>query len=133
VNNPAGFFQLGRCFVAPGWQPTINLDYGCSMFWQQDVDTVKSLGGVDFFNIKSKGREISGALSDMSIADGMVLIFDAQRRLGLEGELYFIFDPDDIVGLYKQRAMLCRHAEISALDYPYHNATSSTFRLTEVR
>jgi hypothetical protein len=103
------------------------------MSWQQDVDKVTSLGGVEWYNIKSQGREFSGTLGSMSIAEGLVMIFDTQRRLGQEGELYFIFDPDDTVELYKQRAMLCRFANADPLQYPYFDRTTGSFLLKEIR
>jgi hypothetical protein len=62
----------------------------------------------------------------------MVMIFDTQRRLGQEGELYFIFDADDTVGLYKQRAMLCRFANADPLQYRYFDRTTSSFLLKEI-
>jgi hypothetical protein len=125
--------DIGRCFISDALQPTLNMDYGAGMSWKQEVDKVTSLGGVDWFNIKSQGREFSGTLGNMSVAEGMVMIFDTQRRLGQEGELYFIFDPDDTVGLYKQRAMLCRFADADALQYPYFDSTSGSFLLREIR
>jgi len=131
--NPAGYFELGRAFVANGYQPKINLDYNVSMVWKQDVDKSSTLGCVDWFNIKSHGREIAGTLGSMSVEEGMVHFFDRQRRLGQEGELYFIFDPDDVLLLYKQRSMLCRHAEEDALRYPSFDTAAGSFRLVEVR
>jgi hypothetical protein len=131
--NPAGYFELGRAFVANGYQPEINIDYGASIVWKQDVEKTTTLGGIDWFNIKSHGREIAGSLSSMSVEEGMVHVFDRQRRLGQEGELYFIMNPDDVLLLYKQRAMLCRHAEEDPLTFPLFNNTSGSFRLVEVR
>jgi hypothetical protein len=92
-----------------------------------------SLGGVEWYNIKSQGREISGTLGSMSIDEGMAMVFESQRRLGQEGELYFIFDPSDTVGIYKQRAMLCRHVNADPLQYPYFDRTSGSFLLCEIR
>jgi hypothetical protein len=131
--NPAGYFQLGRLWVGPGLQPEVNLDYGYGMVWKQDVLKAKSLGGVDWFTVLSAGREISGTLANLSYDEGMVMVFDRQRRLGLEGELFFVMDPDDTVLLFKQRAMLCRHADENPLLHPFFNRSSGSFQLVEVR
>lgn len=131
--NPAGFIQLGRCLCAPAFQPQANLDYGSTFAWQQDVVREQSLGGVEWFEIRSAGREIGVTLSHLSIAEGMVQVFDRQRRLGLEGEVYFIYDPADTCILYKQRAMLARFSDADPMKNPYFGATSSSFNLTEVR
>lgn len=130
-DNTAGYFQLGRCFIASAWQPSVNIDYGNAVAWRQVVNKDTSLGGVDWFNVLSRGREIACEFT-APIAEGMFLAFDAQRRLGLEGELYFIFDPDDTCQLYKQRAMLCRHADINPLENPYFGHASNAFKLVEV-
>lgn len=130
--NAAGYIELGRCFTANVLQPEINMDYGADMKWVQNADKVSSLGDVDWFNIKSNKREIAFTLGTMSIAEGMVMVFDQQRRLGLEGELFFIFDPDDTCGLYKSRAMLCRMGAVDALKYPFFDRTSASYQLTEV-
>lgn len=133
TTNPAGYFQLGRCFVANGFQPAINLEYGATVAWVQDVLQDKSLGGVDWITALSSGREITGSLGNLSIAEGMVHVFDRQRRLGVEGELYFIFDPDDTLLLYKQRAMLCRYDNADPLQFPFFDVTTAAFTLKEVR
>lgn len=131
--NAAGYFQLGRVWVGNGIQPSINMDYDANIVWKQDVLKSKSLGGVDWFQILSSGREFSGTLSNLSTAEGMVMFFERQRRLGQEGELYFIFDPDDVLLLYRQRAMLCRHADENPLRFPFFDHTSGSFQLVEVR
>lgn len=131
--NTDGYVEMGRVFCAPAFQPSINIEFGASISWQQDVIVDKSVGGVEWFTILSEGREAAVTLSNMSVAEGMVAVFDRQRRLGLEGELFFIFDPDDTILLYKQRCMLCRFASLDPLQFPYHDGTSSSFALKEVR
>lgn len=133
ADNTADYFQLGRCFIAPIFQTAINLDFGASVVWKQDVIKAKSLGGVESFHILSQGREIAGTLANMSLDEGMVHVFDRQRRLGQEGELYFIFDPDDTLGVYRQRAMLCRFGNEDPLQFPTFDSSSGSFNLVEVR
>lgn len=132
-DNPAGYFQLGRCFVSNGLQPQVNLDYGASIIWKQDVIKTESWGKAAWFEILGAGREIVGSLSNLSEAEGMVMWFDRQRRLGQEGELYFVYNPDDTLGLYRQRSMLCRFGDEDSLRFPYFNAATGSFRLVEVR
>lgn len=132
TSNTAGYFQLGRCFVGNGFQPNVNMAYDASIVWKQDVYKEKAIGGTEWFEIKSQAREIQGKLSDMSIGEGMVQVFERQRKLGQEGELFFIFDPDDTVLLYKLRSMLCRFSEESPLSFPYFDTSSGDFKLVEV-
>lgn len=132
TGNTAGYVELGRCFVSNAFEPNINVSYGFSIAWLQDYESEKSLGGTEWFNIKSQGREFSGELSELSESEGLVHVFDRQRKLGSEGELYFIFDSSDTFILKKQRAMLCRFANQDALQYPYFQSAKTSFNLKEV-
>jgi len=62
TSNPAGYFQLGRCFTGPAKQPQVNMDYGAGGIWKQDALKERSLGGVPQFAVLGQHREFMGRL-----------------------------------------------------------------------
>ena len=130
--NPAGYFECGRAFVAPALQAVEGVMIDPTAGWQSQTQVEQALGGVEFFGRRRAARVIAGTCDHLTTAEGMVMVFDRQRRLDIHGELYFIWDPDDTLLLYRQRSMLCRFTELDPLTFPYFDGTQNPFSLKEV-
>lgn len=130
--NPDGYFELGRAFVAPALQAVQGVMIDPSAGWQSQTQVEKSLGGVEFFGKRRAARMIAGTCDHLTTAEGMVMVFDRQRRLDIHGELYFVWDPADTLLLYRQRSMLCRFIDLDPLAFPYFNGTQNPFSLKEI-
>lgn len=130
--NPDGYFELGRSFIAPALQAVQGVMIDPSAGWQSQTQVEKSLGGVEYFGTRRAARVIAGTCDYLTTAEGMVMGFDRQRRLDIHGELYFVWDPDDTLLLYRQRSMLGRFVELDPLAFPYFNGTRNPFSLKEI-
>jgi len=131
TTNSAGYVELARCFAAPGWQSGVNISHGAGIAYNTDTQVQRTLGGVDYFDIRTGRRAITGSFDALTIEEGMSK-FESQRRLGIHGEMYFIFEPDDTILLYKQRAMLCRYKQLDQIEFPYFDGASFAFTLEEI-
>jgi len=129
--NPDGYFELARLMLAPGWQSPYGFDFGSGVQWVDPSAAVKSLGGVRYYDRKSLYRTVTGKL-DLTEAVGAGWWMEMQRRLGVTGELFFVYDPDDAYQALKQRSFLASFRELSPLENPYLNRNSVAFALEEV-
>lgn len=132
TGNADMYFELGRCFIAPAWQPQVNLSYGVQVGYETDTQIQRALGGTAFFDVREGRRVIAGNFEGLSEAEGMIMGFYTHRRLGIHGELYFVYNPSDTLLLYKQRGFLCRHKSINPIEFPYLDNTRLAFAFEEI-
>jgi hypothetical protein len=130
AGNPAGFFQLGRCFVAPAWQPSRNLLPTATFGLETATTSVESRGGSDFYDVRAYRRITNFTLS-LNAAQGLAQVFEMQRRLGIHDELLFVRDPDDATMVEQLRSFLCTMRELSPIENPYCDRSTAAYRLRE--
>lgn len=132
TSNPAGYIELGRAMFAPGFAPTVNIDYGASIGIETDTSSKRSDGGVDFWKRKEPRRIIQGTLSTLNETEAFTSVFDMMWDRGIDKEILFIFDPDDTGVMLKRRSWLATIKQLSPLQFPYFDNYSHPFQLQEV-
>lgn len=95
--NSAGYVQVGRLFVAGGWQPVRNMKKGASLGWENRSEVQESLSGAEFFNERQPFRVVRFELPVMTESEAMAMAFDIQLAVGISKEVFFIWNPDDDV------------------------------------
>lgn len=131
VNNSNGFIQFGRLFAGEAWQPKVNMSLGAGIGWQSDTQVQKSSSGAEFFDEKRSYRLAKFITGFMDDADAMGQAFDIKRRMGLSGEVIFVFDPEDTTHSIR-RQFYGRLRELSLIEYPYVNAASTAWEIKEL-
>lgn len=131
--NADGYIELSRCILAPGWQPNKNMAFGPGVQWVDPSESSKSVGGVKWFNKKTKYRQITGGVIDsLTTESGMGAWFEMQRRLGNTEELYFVFDPTDTYGAMMLRSFLGTFQELSPLEFALFDNCTGNFSIEEL-
>ncbi len=123
--NSAGYVQAGRMFISTGWQPQVNFDYGAAFGYESTVQSDMSLGGQQYFNRQAHQRVFRLALSWLDWDEAHTRIWEIQRALGLDQELFVIPDLDDALHTMR-RAFLARQRTLNLIEQPsylyYQNA-----------
>ena len=132
TTNSAGYVELSRCILAPAWEPPVDLTYGNTVGWQTDANIGRSLGGTRYVDEKSKWRVAQCRIEHLTPDIASACVMEMQRRLGLKGELVFIYDPTADSQAEWQRSFLCTMEELSPIENPYFNANTASFKLVEV-
>lgn len=130
-SNPAGYVELSRLFLCSGWQPTLNMSYGAKLRQEPLTEVSISLGKAEFYRNATTRRRVDFSVENLTVDEALTWPLEIQRKLGIDGQLFFVFDPDDTVHLHR-RSFLATVAESSPLDYPYHNRNNVGFSLKEV-
>lgn len=131
--NPAGYVELGRCLMMPAWQPAVNLGYGNPIHYDHSATTMEqSLGGVRFAGRRRPQRVQALELPYLEAGEAHQSVLEMQRRLGRDGELFFVRDPDEEDVFARQKSFLATMEDLSPLESPYFNNYATSFQLREV-
>lgn len=129
--NPAGHIDLARLFLAPGWQPSINLSYGNGLGWEDETTREASLGGARFHDPRPRRRVARLAIKHLPLDEALAWPWEMQRLLGTHRQAFFVFDPDDTTHLHR-RAFLATLRRLSPLEMAAAGRESAEFELEEV-
>lgn len=131
TSNAVGYVQIGRVFIGAAWQPTINMSYGAPIGWETKTTVQESLGGSEYFQRRTPYRVQNVEFDHLTINEALGNAFDIQRRAGLDGEVLWVFDPDDTVHALRRR-FLGRMQSLSPVQYPYPRVNSTAFSIKEI-
>lgn len=131
TGNIDGNFELSRCIVAPAWQPSLNMQYGASFGWESATQADSISGGSTFYYPNAMRRVVNLELF-LPTAEALCYPLWVQRKLDINGEMFFIFDPDATTMLERMQSFLCTMRELSPLEYTMFNAHNVSRKLLEV-
>lgn len=128
--NPAGYVEAGMLFIADGWRPVVNMDWGYTLQWQDRTQVDETASGQEFFGQKARRRRASFRLSWMPTDEAMGRALDLDGQLGLSGDLYFLTDTDDT--LHKmRRSFLCRLEQTSEITHAGYDRHGKAYQVIE--
>lgn len=130
-SNPAGYFDFSRCFIAPGWTPSVNMGYGASFQYESTSEVESIPGGPSYYNKKRLRRVLSFGL-ELNQAQMLSYPLEMTRELDIDGEIFFVFDPEQTTVVEQQLSFLGTMKELSALEFPYFDASTKGYSLREV-
>lgn len=131
TTNTDGYIDLSRLFLATGYQPTKNAAFGFQISIETETQRERSLGGVDYFDRREPRRIARMSINNNTVDEVMVNLFEMHRRSGIDGQIMFVFDPDDTVQMHR-RSFLANQRSINPIDYPYAGRANATIELQEV-
>lgn len=102
TKTDTAYVDVGRVFVAGAWQPVINMAPGASIGWETNTQVQEALSGAEFFQRRNPYRVAQFTTDFMLDNEAMANAFDIQRRVGVDAEVFYIFDPADTVHLLRR-------------------------------
>lgn len=118
TTNTAGYVEIGRLFIGPAWQPTINMSYGAGIGWEDKTEVQEALSGAEFFDQRRPYRVAQFQTGFMETDEGFSRAFEIHRRSGVHEEVLFVWDPDDTIHAVR-RQFMGRLRQLSPIEYPY--------------
>ena len=94
--NPAGYVDVGRLFVSPILQPSVNFVYGSTFGWAAETTYTRSKGGVKFFDYQYPYRSVSLQLNYLEKNESYYAVMEMKRRLGKDKEFFVCLFPNDV-------------------------------------
>lgn len=131
AENTDGYIEIGRLFMSPAYQPTRNMEYGESIGYETNTRIAAAPSGTEYFDAQNSYRVARFRLGFIDTNEAMTNIFEMQRILGNDGEVLYIFDPDD-TNHKLRRSFLGRLRELSPIEQPYLEKHQSAFEIKEL-
>lgn len=131
TSNPDGYIEIGRVFIANGWQPIYNMNVGASIGYNSRSTVSEAQDGTEYFDERTAYRVANFSLSAIDVDEAMGQAFDIMRRVDISREVLFVYNPDDTVNLLR-RTFLGRLRELSPIEQPYSHLYSTSFTIKEL-
>lgn len=131
TDNADGHIDLGRLFIADGWQPTRNMTYGSGLGWLDRNEVQEALSGAEYVTVRRAARFARFNLPAMVENEGMGNAFEIQRAMGTAGEVLFIWDPTDTTHALR-RQFIGRIRTLSFIENPGPDRWSTSFEIKEL-
>ncbi|MFD1189758.1 hypothetical protein [Phenylobacterium conjunctum] len=130
--NSDGFIQIGRVFMGAAWQSQVNALYGAtSIAWETTTEIQAAISGAEYFDRRTPFRVARFSTEYMSETEGMSYAFEIQRQMGVDGEVFYVHDPDDVSHALR-RQFLGRLRELSPVEYPYVGLLKTAWEVKEL-
>ena len=122
--------EIPYLIIAPGYQPTLNMQYGASLGVEDLSIISEAQSGAEFADVRPKRRVARFTLNEGE-DEGLTQAFDMMLRLGTTTPLFFGWAINDTV--HKQRrAFLGRLRRLSQLEFTTFGRTKAAFEISEV-
>jgi hypothetical protein len=128
--NALGYVDIGRVFIGPVWQPTVNMSAGATLGWESRTEVQEALSGAETFQERVPFRSARFSISMLGQDEAFSRAFELQRRAGISREVLFIHSPNDTTHALRRR-FIGRLRTLSALEYPSVDRNSVGFEIKE--
>lgn len=131
--NPDGYIAVGRLMMAAGaWQPSINMQAGASIGWENGQEVQQALTGAEWFVDKEARKVARFTIAYLPTDEALRNPFTMGRLASTyRRELLFIYDSAD--GEHSQRRQIWgRLRTLGPLEEPYVNGLSAAFEVSEL-
>ena len=129
--NTDGYIDLGRLMLAPIQALDINMEYGANIGWIDNSLISESIGGAEYFDDRSKKRELKFTVGAMNKEESMQRMFELQRRKGTTGEIFVIPDSDDAENMFRE-SFLGRMTRLTPQTHQLINRYKTAFQIREL-
>ena len=133
IDNPTnddGFISIVDCFLASAYIPSTGIGLGAVQGLNSNTTRESSAGGVDVFDIERSGRFLDITLPGVPIEEAVISVYDAQKRLDIHDDFFFIFDDEDLI-IANRRSFVARFQELSQQQFQFYDWTNTRMRIVE--
>lgn len=129
--NSAGYIQLGRVFIGSAWEPTNDAEVGLLAGWETTTQMQKALNGTRYYQRRNPYRVTKFSLKVIDADEAMINAFEIDRRIGIDGEVLWVHDTDDVMHALRRR-FLGNIRELTPIEFPYQHLTTKAYTIEEV-
>lgn len=147
TNNLDNYLEFGRVFLGRTLEPKNNPEYGdISQGYVDLSETTRAKSCTKYHFVRPKMRTLSCVLKHLDKDEAFGGFYDAQREVGLTGEMLYAFSKPEYKGSvngdgginmttdksFYQRSFLCNFSDLSPVDMPYVNGYATALKLEEI-
>ena len=129
-DNPDGWYEAGRLYLADPWQPSRNRRYGAGDGYADDSGAERARGGQTYVAEGGHWREGSFTLGFMDREEMQANAARIDRLAGTRRDLLIVYDPDDPARLMDE-CFYARLTELRPLLLPHHRLYEKSYAFAE--
>lgn len=133
TTNADGYLDVARFVAAGAWRigGELGLSVGAKIGLEDETTRTKTGGGAAIYNAQRSARTYAVTVANITEAEAFANAWRMQRRLGLSGQLVFVFDANDATYGW-ERNILCTLRELGGLEWAQYDALNAVWGITEV-
>lgn len=131
ATNPAGYVDVGRLHISPGWIAEVNFSRSASLGHETATTSDASLAGVEWFDRREPLRVAYLRFDALTKVEGVNRAMATARRAGIDKQVFLCMSPDDAL-LMQQTSFLGRLRNLSPLDFVHVDLAGMSFEIKEV-
>lgn len=116
TGNAMGWLEMGRLFVADGFETVVNLNYGRKLGYASRSTVTETLAGQEFYDKRRPVRLMSGQFHRLKEEESDAFL-QLQAELDVVNEVYYIENPANEQS-YLLRAFPARLRELTQVECP---------------
>lgn len=131
TGNPAGYVELGRCWLASAFEPEVPIVYGAALGYESADEVDEGVGDVDWVIVRTPRRRAIITFPELSAEEKRAALI-VQKVLGKHGELLFVMDSAQDASDMLLQSFPAKLLSASPLSYPRYNAIEMPLELKEI-
>lgn len=130
--NTDRFIEIGRLFMPSAWSPSINYSYSNNgLGFRNNALSSSALSGSKQFWRRINPRQFRCTLDLLPETEGYGDAYRFMQRVGFDGEVFVIPDPDDATNIQK-RSFLGTVQEMDPLSQAFFGHVGTGFNIEEI-
>ncbi|WP_430436870.1 hypothetical protein [Oceanibaculum nanhaiense] len=129
--NPDGYIRIPRLFMAGGYEPFYNMQYGARLRPIQRTRVRESVAGARFFDERAPRRVWTLEYDLLPQAELLASMYEMQATLGVSRQAFFIFDPADTVSRHRT-SFMCTLDDPGGIVFSSYERGGASLVLSEV-
>jgi hypothetical protein len=130
IGNLDNHVDIGRLFIGDGFEPTINMEFGAGIGWEDGSVIDEAISGAEFFDRRAVYRVVKFTIPMLPEAEALTYAFEIMRRSGSTREVLFQWDTEDTLHALR-RQFMGRLRALSAVENVNVDAHSSVWEIKE--
>lgn len=131
LTNPAGYVQLGRCWLGPTFAPAVPIVYGATLGYDIADEVNEAIGAVDWVTVKTPRRRVVMTFPELSAAEKRTMLI-MQKTLGKHGEFLWVMDSAQDATEMLLQAFPARLYDVSPLTFVDYNRNELPIGIREI-
>lgn len=131
TGNPAGYVELGRCWLGSAFAPATPIVYGASLGYESADEVNEDVGDIDWVVIRTPRRRTVITFPELTAEEKRAALI-MQKVLGKHAELLFVMDSDQGAEDMLLQAFPAKVRAASPLSFPRYNAVEMPLELKEI-
>lgn len=131
ATHPAGYLEAQRLYLGQAFCPTVNLNWGAELSYQDESTFIRSARGSLFVESGPRYRQLSLTLDELSDAEVMQL-GAAVSAAGKAADALVAVYPDAPVSRRGQYTLAARLSELPRFTHTRIHTSSTTLAFTEI-